>query len=292
MRLRSVPLSLGGVVVGVSLAISDYNVKWQVALFFILTAISLQILSNLSNELGDFLKGTDTQERQGMRYSLMDGGLSVAELKAMIIGAAVCCAVFGLCLVYFAFDTFWCMDAIIFLLMGVFAIMSAMRYTLGRHPYGYRGLGDMYVFLFFGLLTVLGGFFLCAGELPGWKMFLPAIGVGCFSVAVLNVNNIRDMKTDAATRVTVAMKMGPFWSRVYQTALIVMGWACMIAFCLLRYPDPWHYLFVVTAPLFIWHVVGVWKRKDKQLDAMLPLLVMSSFALCVLLGIGFNIFLL
>ncbi len=176
--------------------------------------------------------------------------------------------------------------------IDAFAIMSAMRYTLGRRPYGYRGLGDIYVFLFFGLVTVLGGFFLCAGEVPGWKMLLPACGVGCFSVAVLNVNNIRDVKTDAATRVTMAMRMGPFWARVYQSTLIAGGWASMIAFCLLRYPDPRHYLFVVTAPLFILHVVGVWKRKDKQLDAMLPLLVMSSFALCILMGLGFDLFLL
>ena len=113
-----------------------------------------------------------------------------------------------------------------------------------------------------------------------------------FSIGVLNVNNIRDMETDAGNRITVAIKLGEKKAKIYQTVLIVLGWICMIVFCLLRFFDPWHYLFVLTLPLFIMHVKGVWKYSGRELDKMLPLLVMSTFAFALLAGFGFLKFLL
>ena len=170
--------------------------------------------------------------------------------------------------------------------MGAGAIMGAMKYTLGRNPYGYRGLGDVYVFLFFGLVAVMGGYFVASHTLF-WRLLLPGAAVGCFSVGVLNVNNIRDMETDAANRVTVAIRLGERKAKIYQTILIVLGWILMLAYCQLRMFSWWHYLFVITLPLFILHLRGVWKRKGKHLDPMLPLLVMSTFLFCLLAGVGF-----
>lgn len=114
--------------------------------------------------------------------------------------------------------------------LGAAAIVGAMKYTLGKNPYGYRGLGDVFVFIFFGLVSVLGGYYVAARELPPLIMLLPASAIGCFSVGVLNVNNIRDMKTDAVNRVTVAIKLGMKGARIYQTILVTLGWALILVF--------------------------------------------------------------
>ena len=292
MRLRTLPLSLSGIVMGVFLAAADYRIDALTVVFLALTTVSLQILSNLSNELGDALHGTDTAEgRQGMHYSIMDGEMTIPQMKRLIGVMVALCCIFGLLMIYFSFGKLLDWTPITFVLLGAAAIWAAMHYTLGKNPYGYRGLGDLFVFLFFGIATVCGGYFLCAHEFPSWIILFPAAAIGCFSVAVLNVNNIRDMKTDVATRVTVAMKLGIKRAKIYQTALIVLGWAFMFVYCSLRFFSIWHYLFVLTLPLFVLHLRGVWMREDRALDPMLPLLVMSSFLFSLLAGIGFVVFL-
>ena len=285
MRLRTLPLSLAGTSMGMFLAASHYTIDWRVAVTLIITTISLQILSNLSNELGDALNGTDSaEERQGMHYSIMDGGLTYADMKKLIAGAAFASMVAGLLMILFSFGTLRDMRAVSFLCLGVMAIWAAMHYTLGSHPYGYRGLGDVSVFIFFGVATVLGGYLLCAHTVFSWLILLPTAAIGCFSVGVLNVNNIRDMKTDAATRVTVALKLGLRGSRIYQTVLIASGWVCMVAYSLTVSETSWWYL--LTLPLFVLHLHGVWTRQEHELDGMLPLLVMSSLAFSLTAGVG------
>ncbi len=292
MRLRTLPLSLGGVCLGTMLAAADYKIGAWPVFFLLLTTASLQVLSNLSNELGDHLSGTDTEDRQGPKYGLMEGGLTVKEFKWVIGTVIVCCLVFGALMIRTSFGSLLKLESICLMMLGVAAIGGAMKYTLGRNPYGYRGLGDLFVFIFFGLVSVLGSYFVVAHTVESFLLILPAAGVGFFSMGVLNVNNIRDMRTDAASRVTVAMKLGLHRARVYQTVLIVLGWACMIAYCLCRFQDPWHYLFVVTLPLYVIHLKGIWTREERALDPMLPLLVMSTFLLCILMGFGFLKFLL
>lgn len=291
MRLRTLPLSLSGIVMGVFLAAADYRIDAPTVVFLALTTVCLQILSNLSNELGDTLHGTDTDDRLGIRYSLQDGEMTIPEMKRLIAAVAVACCVFGLLMIYFSFGKIFAAGPLTFVVLGAAAIWAAMHYTLGKDPYGYRGLGDLFVFLFFGVATVCGGYFLCAHEFASWIILLPAAAIGCFSVGVLNVNNIRDMKSDAATRVTVAIKLGGRRARIYQTALIALGWAAMLAYCSLRFFSIWHYLFVLTLPLFILHLRGVWTREGRALDPMLPLLVMSSFLFSLLAGLGFVAFL-
>ncbi|MBR1870163.1 MAG: 1,4-dihydroxy-2-naphthoate octaprenyltransferase [Bacteroidales bacterium] len=291
MRLRTLPLSLAGITLGVLLAAADYRLSPVTVLLLALTTVCLQILSNLSNELGDTLHGTDTDERAGIHYAIQDGEMTIPEMKRLITVMAVLCCLSGALMIRSAFGTLLALTPVMFLLLGAAAIWAAMHYTLGEHPYGYRGLGDLYVFLFFGIATVCGGYFICAQEIPSWILLLPAAAIGCFSVAVLNVNNIRDMKTDAATRTTVALKLGAHRARVYQTALIALGWVAMLVYCQLRIFSWWHYLFVLTLPLFLLHLRGVWTREDRALDPMLPLLVMSSFAFALLGGLGFVVFL-
>lgn len=292
MRLRTLPLSLSGVLLGILLAVADYHVKPLTIVFIVLTTLSLQILSNLSNELGDVLHGTDRDDRQGPQYGGLDKGvLTVSEMK-MIIGAFIFLSVvFGLLMIWVSFGTFLSYEAMFLMILGAAAIIASMKYTLGKSPYGYRGLGDLFVFTFFGIISVLGAYFVSAHTIHGFLLLLPAVSIGCFSVGVLNVNNIRDMKSDSVTRVTVAIKLGLKKARIYQTALIVIGWAAAITYCFLRVWDPWHYLFLLTLPLFVIHLRGVWTRQDKSLDPMLPLLVMSSLAFSLLFGLGFLVYL-
>ena len=289
------PLSCGGVLLGILLATADFHVSLTVAALIVTTTVCLQILSNLSNELGDVLHGTDTAERQGPQYGLNGGEMSVRDMKILIGIFVVLCAVSGVAMILASYGTLidlrhplaemdW--TPTLLLLLGAGAIMAAMKYTLGRNPYGYRGLGDVFVFVFFGLVAVMGSY-LVASHTIFLKLLLPGAAVGFFSMGVLNVNNIRDMKTDAENRVTVAIRLGEKGAKIYQTVLIVLGWTCMLVYCQLRFFSIWHYLFVLTLPLYVLHLVGVWTRHERELDAMLPLLVMSTFLFCLLSGIGF-----
>lgn len=290
MRLRTLPLSLSGGILGILLAVADYRVNVWTAFFIILTCISLQILSNLSNELGDHLSGTDGNGRQGPDYGMQSGGLTVGNMKMLIGFAAICCIVFGLLMIRASFGTVFCLEGIMLMLLGAAAMMAAIRYTLGRNPYGYRGLGDLYVFIFFGIVSVCGSYWVSAHTL-NWLVLLPAAAIGFFSVGVLNVNNIRDMESDKLTRTTVAVKLGENRAKIYQTVLVVLGWVCLVAFNLLRIWDPWHWLFLITLPLYIKHLHGIWKLHGGALDPCLPLLVISTFILSLLLGLGHVIYL-
>lgn len=287
MRLRTLPLSLAGIVLGIFLAAREGSVDAWTIVFLVLTTVALQVLSNLSNELGDTLSGTDlSDERQGMRYSLIDGGLSIDDMRKLISGTTVACLLFGAAMIWCSFGSLLNLWAVCFEVLGVAAIWAARHYTLGERPYGYRGLGDIFVFIFFGFATVLGAYVLCSHSFGTPLLLLPASAIGCFSVGVLNVNNIRDMKTDAATRTTVALKLGARGARIYQTLLLCLGWVCMLLFSAADGADMAAFAYVITLPLFALHLRGVWKRVDRGLDPMLPALVLSSFAFALLAGLG------
>lgn len=290
MRLRTLPLSLAGVILGVTLAADNTDVSpWTAALIF-LTTVCLQILSNLSNELGDTLSGTDSADRQGPKYALGSGDMTIGDIKKLILMFIGLCVISGLAMIQVSFGSLFKTESICLEVLGAAAIAGAMKYTLGKNPYGYRGLGDMSVFIFFGLVSVLGGYYVAARELPPLIMLLPASAIGCFSVGVLNVNNIRDMKTDAVNRVTVAIKLGMKGARIYQTILVTLGWALILVFCAVYDFAPGHYIFIITLPLYIKHLQGVWTRSERALDPMLPMLVISTFFLSILAGAGFLIF--
>lgn len=285
MRLRTLPLSLAGIVLGVLLAAKGCDYSLLTVVLLALTTVSLQILSNLSNELGDTLSGTDRPDRQGIHYSIQDGEMTVPEMKRLIGCFAVLSCLVGFGMVWSAFGTVLAPLPAAFLALGAAAVWAAMHYTLGKHPYGYRGLGDIFVFIFFGLATVCGGYFLTCLAWD-WRILLPAASIGCFSVAVLNVNNIRDMKSDAETRTTVALKLGLRRARIYQTVLIAAGWVLMTVYAVQNARGWVSFMYVVSLPGFLTHLRGVWTREDRALDPMLPMLVMSTFLFALLAGIG------
>ena len=285
MRLRTLPLSLAGIIAGTALASTVSEPELPVIISLIFTTAFLQILSNLSNELGDTLHGTDTAERQGIHYSIQDGEMTIPQMKRLITVIAILCCISGLAMVLCSFKALLDIRSISLVVLGAAAIWAAMHYTLGDNPYGYRGLGDIFVFIFFGLVSVLGAAYVCSHTInPIWV--LPAAAIGCWSIGVLNVNNIRDMKTDAATRTTVALKLGLNNARVYQTALIVAGWSFMLIFSLLTAVACKQWIYFITIPLFALHLRGVWTRVDRSLDPMLPMLVMTTFATAILFAIA------
>ena len=287
MRLRTLPLSLAGVVLGIFLACANHRVEPLVIIFILLTTVCLQILSNLSNELGDYLSGTDGGQREGPLYSLAEGNITVKQFKILIVAFEELSLGFGVAMIIAAFGTLFCAKGLALAVLGVCAVWAAKHYTLGKRPYGYRGLGDVFVFIFFGLVSVMGGYFVAGGTFDTWTVLLPAVCIGFFSVGVLNTNNIRDMESDADTRVTIPLKIGEHNAKIYQTVLITGGWVCMVVFTMLTYASPWNLLYLLTLPLFIAHMVGVWKNHGRALDKYLPLLVISSFVFSILAGVGY-----
>ena len=285
MRLRTLPLSLAGVALGLLLAMKTHEASAWLIVWLLLTTVCLQILSNLSNELGDFLRGTDGEQREGPLYSLAKGTIGVRDFKMLIAVFVVLCCCFGAAMIWTSFGTFLAWQPLLLLVLGVAAIWAAMHYTLGKNPYGYKGFGDLFVFVFFGLVSVLGSYYVVAHTLDSWSLVLPAITIGCFSVAVLNVNNIRDMESDAGNRVTIPIKVGALNAKIYQTVLIVFAWLCMLLFTLMTYTSSWNFLYLITLPLYAAHLNMVWKRNGKALDPALPLLVISTFVFAVLAGI-------
>lgn len=284
MRLRTLPLSAAGVTLGLLLAYAAGYGYWVVTLLTLLTTISLQILSNICNELGDYQSGTDVDERHGPANSLQRGTLTIADFKKMIRVMAGLSAIFGILLIFSSSPTLISWKPLVLLVTGACAIWAAMHYTLGLHPYGYRGLGDISVFIFFGLVSVLGGYFVAANTL-NWWLLLPASAIGFFSVAVLNVNNIRDMETDVNTRVTVPLKIGERAAKIYHTILIAGGWLMLIVYIIACGHSIWNWLTLIMLPLYAQHLKGVWRNSGKELDPMLPLLVISTFVLAVVMGV-------
>lgn len=289
-RLRTLPLSLAGIATGCGLAVADYHVKWEVAVLLALTASLLQILSNVSNEYGDNILGTDREDRQGPKYS--DGHLTGSDFKKMIAFFSIASCISGLAMIWCAYGTFFKLEPTMLILLGAFAVMAAIRYTVGPNPYGYRGLGDISVFIFFGLATVLGSYFILAGEIPSAYLLLPASAIGFFSVGVLNINNIRDMETDAKTRTTVAIRLGETGAKVYQTVLIAGGWAMLLGYVFgCRMFSPWFLLCLLPLPLFAVHLTGLWKHSGRELDRYLPLLVIGTFLLSLCIAVSFTVYL-
>ena len=286
MRLRTLPLSLAGISLGIMFACGRHSVPWFDIALTVLTTVSLQILPNMSNELGDWLSGVDGQGREGPKYGIEGGGLTEDEMRSCIRIMVLVCCIFGLGMIRASFGTIFRIESECLVALGAAAIWAAMHYTLGNKPYGYRGLGDIFVFLFFGLVPVTGGYFVCAQVIEPATL-IPGAAIGLFSVGVLNVNNMRDMKSDAGTRITVPLKLGEHRAKVYHTILITGGWALMLLYTIL-FTKGWQpYLYIITLPLYIKHLSGVWKRSGRELDPMLPMLVISTFIFALLAGTGY-----
>ena len=278
LRLRTLPLSMSGIILGSGLAWQASGIAdgrfWLVFGLAILTTLSLQILSNLSNELGDAQKGTDADQKGREAYGLQAGTLTFRQIKIMIGAFIGLCVLFGTALVWAAFGTLFSWQSAIFLGLGLLAIVGAMTYTLGKHSYGYIGLGDLGVFLFFGLLSTMGSFYLQTQTITA-EIVWAAIALGLPIVGVLNLNNIRDMDNDRAHgKRTFAGLLGEKGGKIYH--------ACLLAVCMAIFAATGHFWALIISPLWIWHIAYIFRNQGSKLDIQMPVLMFSTIVLACL----------
>jgi len=278
-RLRTLPLSISGIILGTAIAYPKIDV-W-VFILAILTTLSLQILSNLANELGDARHGTDEQQEGRVAYGLQAGAISEQQMVRCIVVFSFLSAIFGVLLIYSSFGTLFALYPLIFLLLGLLAIIAALKYTLGKKPYGYQGFGDLSVFIFFGLVSTLGAFFLQTQTLT-WQATWLAVAIGLPIVAVLNLNNIRDMENDVKYgKRTLASRLGSRNAKVYHTIILLIPF---LIFVLLQ-----SYLPIILLPVFMIHIWIVWHTSGKRLDKQMPLLSLSTLGLALMAAVTFLI---
>lgn len=287
-RLRTLPLSVSGILVGSFYAYSQqketYN--WAILGFALLTTLGLQILSNFANDYGDGVKGTDNENRIGPKRAIQSGAITIKAMKQGIIITSMLTLIAAILLIYLSFgkDNFG--YSLFFFFLGLASIAAAIKYTVGNSAYGYRGLGDVFVFVFFGLVSVIGCYFLFAKHID-MLIILPAITVGLLSVAVLNLNNMRDQASDAMSgKNTIVVKMGPQKAKIYHYTIILTALFLTLLFAILSGFKPLQYLFLIAYVPFILHLKTVAKNTvPRDLDPELKKVALGTFFLSVLLCI-------
>ncbi|MDY0972786.1 1,4-dihydroxy-2-naphthoate polyprenyltransferase [Siccibacter turicensis] len=249
LRPRTLPLAFASVVVGSALAFWQGVFDPLIALLALLTAGLLQILSNLANDYGDAVKGSDKPDRIGPLRGMQKGVITQAQMKRALIVTVVLICLSGLALVAVACRT--PADFLGFLLLGLLAIIAAITYTVGTRPYGYMGLGDVSVLLFFGWLSVIGTWYLQAHTLIA-AVFLPATACGLLAAAVLNINNLRDIESDRLNgKNTLAVRLGPVMARRYHAGLLAATLVCFALFNLIWLQTLWGWLFLLSTPVLL-----------------------------------------
>lgn len=285
-RLRTLPLSLSGVLLGSMLAASDGYFKTITFVWAMLTTAALQILSNLANEVGDLDKGTDNEHRLGPIRSAQSGALSGGEMiRAMIVVGGIA-VITGSLLIYEAFRDLLNWKSIVLFVAGGASIVAAVKYTVGKSAYGYRGLGDLFVFIFFGLVSVMGSYFAMAGKLS-WICILPAAAIGFLSSGVLNMNNIRDIENDSVCgKRTIPVILGVRGAKIYHFIITILALICLCVYSVIH-PGGWTgYLFLLALPLLCLHLNKVYRDEGRALDSQLKILSLTTLMISLLLGIG------
>ncbi|WP_434035866.1 1,4-dihydroxy-2-naphthoate octaprenyltransferase [Formosa sp. 4Alg 33] len=287
MRLRTLPLSISGIIVGGCLAAFDGFFNSLIFTLAILTTLSLQILSNLANDYGDGVKGTDNDDRIGPMRALQSGAISEKQMLTGIKLNVLITIVLAIALIWVSFGSENFLMSLLFLVLGVASVVAAIKYTVGNSAYGYRGLGDLFVFIFFGLVSVIGSYVLFVKQID-YITFLPAITIGLLSAGVLNLNNMRDIVSDAkSNKITLVVKMGAKTSKIYHYFLVGGGMVLALAFGIIYYNSPFNLLFLIAFIPLLKHLITVYKNEvPKDLDPELKKLALSTFLLSVLLGIG------
>lgn len=285
LRPRTLPLALSCVLAGSGPAAADGRLRVPVLALAALTALLLQALANLANDYGDFVNGKDGPDRIGPARMVLSGEISPGAMRAAIAAAAGLCAVSGLALILAAGGGAPAMAA--FVLLGLAAIAAAVTYTVGSDPYGYRGWGDLLVFVFFGLVGVEGTYFLNTLSLR-WDVLLPASSVGLLSAGVLNVNNMRDLEADSlAGKRTVAVKLGRGKAAYYHLLLLSAAAAAAAVYALLSPLARWRWLFLVSLPPLFSDALAVLRcRQPRELYPELQRLSLATLLFSAALGLG------
>lgn len=287
-RLRTLPLALSSILMGCFLAAAHQQFSWTIAVLAILTTICLQVLSNFANDYGDAVNGKDTEARQGPQRAVQSGAISATAMRNAMILFSVVSLLSGIGLLYEALkDATW-QSFLAFLGLGILAIIAAITYTAGKRPYGYEGLGDLSVLIFFGWVGVLGSYYLHTKSLD-WSLLLPASSCGLFAVGVLNINNIRDIESDKQTgKQSIPVRIGREKAVIYHWGLLIVGMFCSIIYLFLHLGSVTQWLFILSFPLFIRNGLAVSRLTNPhELDPYLKQMALSTLFFVLLFGIGF-----
>ena len=282
-RLRTLPLSISGILVGGAMAVRTGFFDWKIFTCALLATLGFQVLSNYANDYGDGIKGTDNEDRVGPARAMQSGLLTASDLKKGIIITSILTLVVVVYLIYISFGADQLVLSIIYMFLGVSAIVSAIKYTVGNSAYGYRGLGDVFVFLFFGLVAVMGSYFLYAQELPLYQ-FLGAATIGLLSTTVLHLNNMRDREQDQKVgKNTLAVMLGKQGALRYHNLLFGMGILCWLGYLLFSDAKPVLFMSCFAFLPLLGHFIKVQKTKDHTaLDPQLKVVALSTFLLSLL----------
>ncbi|MFV8281615.1 1,4-dihydroxy-2-naphthoate octaprenyltransferase [Christiangramia marina] len=286
-RLRTLPLSISGIIVGSSIAAQQGQFNLAIFSLALGTTLGLQILSNFANDYGDGVKGTDNEDRIGPIRALQSGIITQKEmLRAMVI-TAIATFILAVLLIYASFEDENWLAALVFLILGIGAIVAAIKYTVGNSAYGYRGRGDIFVFIFFGLVAVYGSYFLYTHN-HNFVSFFPAVAIGFLSVAVLNLNNLRDRISDAkAGKNTLVVKLGERKAKNYHYLLIIGALFFMMIYSAMVSRELDDYMYLVGFIPLIFHLIRVGKNENpKDLDPELKIVALSTFGISILFAIG------
>ncbi|MCO5184258.1 MAG: 1,4-dihydroxy-2-naphthoate polyprenyltransferase [Anaerolineae bacterium] len=285
-RPKTLPLALACIFMGLFLAAAAGPLNWPVAVLTVVTATLLQILSNLANDYGDAVHGVDV-ERLGPRRMVQSGQITKAEMKRAIIICALLAMVCGLAMVLYLFGLQNSVLVLVFLALGGGAVWAAIAYTASKNPYGYMGLGDLFVLIFFGWVGTIGTYFLQTLQFD-WILFLPATSVGLCAVAVLNINNIRDIDTDkAAGKRSVPVRIGRKNAQIYHWLLILIAIALLTGYVIITYRSPWQFLYLISIPLLIRSALAVWRSETPpQVAPQLKHMSQATLIFVITFGIG------
>ena len=286
-RLRTLPLSVSGIIVGSAYAYYQGFSDWRIVVLALLTTLGLQVLSNYANDYGDGVKGTDAN-RIGEKRLVASGVITAEQMKKAVIITAILTFIIALLLIYVAFGKENFALSLIFILLGIGSIGAAIKYTIGKSAYGYNGFGDLFVFIFFGLVSVVGSNFLFTHFID-WMLLFPATAIGLLSVAVLNLNNMRDIENDKiAGKNTLVVKMGLKNAKIYHHFLIVLPFVLLFVFSIGINTRIFLSFFVFI--FFLKHLEKVRKSTQyEDFDPELKKVALGTFVLSLLFFISFTI---
>jgi len=281
-RLKTLPLAFSSIIMGAAVSYDQKYFNWLILALAILTSTFLQILSNLANDYGDAISGVDNENRLGPIRAIQSGQVTVQQMKIAVILFSLLSFISGISLLVVSFSNITILF-LLFLLVGLLAIAAAIKYTIGKNAYGYSGLGDISVFVFFGVVGVIGSSYLFNLTIE-LVIILPAISIGVFSVGVLNLNNLRDIDNDAKHgKNTLAVKFGRSWSKNYHYALITTGWLLFVLFLYFSSSSLLGYLPLLLLPVFIANLRAVKNHTDPQeLINKLKQLALGTFGFALL----------
>lgn len=284
-RLRTLPLSLSSIGMGGFLAASVGKFNSLIFGLCCMTTILLQILSNLANDYGDSVHGADHAGRSGPSRAVQAGHIQESSMRRAIVLFAVLSLGSGVSLLLFALGLNYQL-LLIFFGLGLLCIAAAVLYTIGKRPYGYAGLGDLSVFIFFGFMGVTGSLFLFTKEINWWSL-LPAVACGLFAVGVLNINNMRDIESDRiAGKYSVPVRIGKRNAGYYHWFLLIAGFTAGVGYTLSTYTSPVQFLFLLSLPMFIANGAAVNQKPSEELDPYLKSMVLSTLMFVLLFGAG------